>query len=874
MRILLVSSLARVAFGLFYGLENVKCPKNAALRVSKEERLNELESAYLQRHAEVIHDKFEKFYEDIEIPGIDINDIEFPNISLAISGGGIRSMLTSSGFILGMHRYGLWECNSFVAGISGGSWTLLKLIMGEFNVDTLTKFDIERLMLEGIPDFDVKNHDMIRQNDFGNDAKNEAKLFAMDEEFLKELRQQSIDLSKRDVDVPIEYEPSYYHFLDEVSDVMECESEVPGESAVFKKRSLDSLYKIKGVVEDFFHQEETDQNKELAILNNLMDSFSKLRKTIGFYINLHRQVRQKKEAGFPISLTDYLGQALLDRLPVRTNEKLKQLSNLKHSKCFEKFEAPIPLIIANAKTAKGPELHNVIFEFTPFEFGSWHINISKFLPTEYLGSTVSNGKLESCVVGFDNLGFIAATSSSLFNNALLYIWKTVTTNIESNDKLKAIKTIFGVFGVGLNALRSDYAIYQPNPFYKDADVLSSISDASQLFLVDGGEDGENIPIRPLLIDGRQNDVIFLVDSSSDKENLPNMTKLQNTYANVVELEKQKKLVNYKHELWEMDLMPYIPTSKELVHANHSLSHPIAFGCHVSSYHPKKMAEPLASQEVSASNVPPILIYHGNHPITFQSNTSTFRLNYTRDEYSGMLNNGHHLFDNNDATGEYLQCLGCVMLLRRNPDLVSSFCDECVTKGLSWEEWHMKDEHGIAEYTPEQFFDLHDLGGKGYFDATDIITMYGLHRDFTVGKGDGMGQNDESQKIDKELRDRAVKVVMALLDVDDDTRITRKEYLSFASNGNKFADLGVGVGHHGDFETEYETHHWNKYHKDQDPDIKNVHKEDVEHELLHHEHEVESVEDGPVGAAKGAVITDDEMESRIEQGRIPKKYRAN
>ena len=138
----------------------------------------------------------------------------------------------------------------------------------------------------------------------------------------------------------------------------------------------------------------------------------------------------------------------------------------------------------------------------------------------------------------------------------------------------------------------------------------------------------------------------------------------------------------------------------------------------------------------------------------------------------------------------------------------------------------------------------------------------------------MGQNDESQVIDDSLREGAVKIVMALLDVDDDTRITRKEYLAFAANGNKLADLGVGVGHHGDFETEYEMHHWNQYHKDQDPDIKNVHKEDVEHELLHHEHEVEAAENGPVGAAKGAVITDDEMESRIEQDRIPKKFRAN
>lgn len=185
---------------------------------------------------------------------------------------------------------------------------------------------------------------------------------------------------------------------------------------------------------------------------------------------------------------------------------------------------------------------------------------------------------------------------------------------------------------------------------------------------------------------------------------------------------------------------------------------------------------------------------------------------------------------------------------------------------------MKEEHDMATYTPEQFFDMHDIGSKGYLDGKDIIEMYGLSRKSVVGKGDGMGQHDDSETIDENVRNGAVKVIMALLDVDDDTRITRKEYLAYAKNGHKLEDLGVGVGHHADFETEYEVHHWNKFHKDQDPDIKNVHKEDVQHELLHHEHEIEHDEASPAGAIKGGVITDDELESRIELMRIPKKFR--
>lgn len=177
-------------------------------------------------------------------------------------------MLISSGFILGMHQYGLWECISYIAGISGGSWTLMKLISAEFNIESLTKFDLERLMLEGIPNFDIRNHDVIRQSDFGNDAMSNSKLFSMDEEFAKELKQQSI-LSKRGVQL------DFYDMMEEINRL----DEQP-ESTTLNKRSLDSILKMKGVVEDFFRQDEEIQEDDLKTLDGLMDSFSHFRKTI------------------------------------------------------------------------------------------------------------------------------------------------------------------------------------------------------------------------------------------------------------------------------------------------------------------------------------------------------------------------------------------------------------------------------------------------------------------------------------------------------------------------------------------------------------------------------------------------------------------
>ncbi|AJV65995.1 BMC_2a_G0038800.mRNA.1.CDS.1 [Saccharomyces cerevisiae] len=199
-------------------------------------------------------------------------------------------------------------------------------------------------------------------------------------------------------------------------------------------------------------------------------------------------------------------------------------------------------------------------------------------------------------------------------------------------------------------------------------------------------------------------------------------------------------------------------------------------------------------------------------------------------------------------------------------------NEAPPDGLSWEEWHMGHEHQLKDYTPETFFALHDIKKKGFLDENDILSLYGLNREEIVGAGDGMGQHDESEKIDNEMAKRVVSLIMRLLDVDDNTKITKEEYLQFAKRGNKFPDLGVGVGHHSDFELEYEIHHWNKFHKDKDPDVKVVHKEDIEHELLHHEHEIEHEEEIQRGASRATVITDDELESRIELKNIPEKFK--
>jgi hypothetical protein len=208
------------------------------------------------------------------------------------------------------------------------------------------------------------------------------------------------------------------------------------------------------------------------------------------------------------------------------------------------------------------------------------------------------------------------------------------------------------------------------------------------------------------------------------------------------------------------------------------------------------------------------------------------------------------------------------------DPLKNIDSENPPEGVEWQDWHMDHEHQLKEYEPEQFFALHDIKKKGYFDSNDILTMYGLQREEIIGDGDGMGNHDASEKqVDQELKDRLVKFVFKLFDLDDNDRITKEEFLIISKEGKKFPDLGVGIGHHADFELEYEIHHWNKYHKDQDPDVEIIHKEDVEHDLLHHEHEIEHEESVQRGSSRQTVITDDELELQINVNNIPSRFRS-
>ncbi|CCF59729.1 hypothetical protein KAFR_0H03190 [Kazachstania africana CBS 2517] len=600
----------------------VKCPKEPLIRHAKNDLCSK-EEQYIKNKEQFNRNKYREFLESLDVFNFDNSTLDSivvstPRLGVAISGGGYRSMLTSLGFLLQMEKWGLYDMVDYISGLSGGSWTLMGLILNDFDPKlTLDKWNFADDLLKGVPEFDITSADIVSGMHSALQKRN----------------------SQRDSNFS-----SFEELMDYLEVVLSSLESTP-DMMVFQKRSESPLQKLK----QLFFPNDTFSSP------HILDTFKNFREILEFYIDLHLDVRPKKVQGFPVTFTDYWGRALINRARKRglSDENSTSLSTLISSNDrFQKYEAPIPIFVSNCKNGF---LKNVIFEFTPFEFGSWEAIGRLFVKLEFLGSRIVAGKAKKCFRNFDDIGFITGTSSSIFNNAIIYMWQKVSQS--SHEALRALKVLLSVFGLngskvsrtideaGLNfKTETDYAVYQHNPFYKYPHKENILTSEDYLYLVDGGEDGENIPLRSILISERNLDVIFMIDSSSDIDNYANGTKLKNIFEQLKE-----KNVEYRFPSHYITLA----------------SSPIIIGC-----------EPVYHNN---GELLPILIYYANMQHTYPSNMSTFKVSYEEDEIEGIVNNGRNIFSR-DNSNYFRNCLGCILLKRSNITIplnkASKFCSSC------------------------------------------------------------------------------------------------------------------------------------------------------------------------------------------------------
>ncbi|KAI4123093.1 MAG: hypothetical protein LQ347_006280 [Umbilicaria vellea] len=378
--------------------------------------------------------------------------------------------------------------------------------------------------------------------------------------------------------------------------------------------------------------------------------------TAQYYNSLYDDVNGKANAGFNTSITDYWGRGLSFQLvnatkggPAYTWSSIALLEE------FSNGSIPMPLLVSDAR-APGETLisaNTTVFEFSPWELGTFDPTTFGFVPLQYLGSKFSGGVLpnnEKCVRGFDNAGFIMGTSSSLFNQFILQINSTSIPSVLKDALSKALS------GIGQD--NNDIAEYSPNPFYGYHNSTSLNYNSTALTLVDGGEDLQNIPLHPLIQPTRHVDVIFAVDSSADTDyHWPNGTSLVATYQRSLDTTGIQNGTAF----------PHVPDQNTFVNLGLN-TRPTFFGCNASN-----MTGPS-----------PLIVYIPNSPYVYLSNVSTFDLSYNNSQRNAIVENGYDVatMANGTVDAQWPTCVGCAILSRsldRTGTTVPDVCKQCFSK---------------------------------------------------------------------------------------------------------------------------------------------------------------------------------------------------
>ncbi|CAH2351490.1 putative meiotic phospholipase Spo1p [[Candida] railenensis] len=613
------------------------------------------------------------------------------SIAIAFSGGGYRSMLTGAGVLtafdlrtpgsmLPNHLGGILQASNYITGISGGSWLVMSNMANDFKPNYISlqegQWNINEKLLEGIPNFDLKNleSDMAPTASFTHSSSASQETSAMK---AKESASIAGRIKRRG-------------FL---KNLMKVFNFSPKDGIIVS--STDPLEKVlKPIV-----QKERRNVSHSEVSSSLIS----WKKVISYYKDIHVEVRAKKKSGFPISLTDYWGRALSRRIfPRAVRSPGVTLSSVTKLESFRRFLQPFPIICtieAVPEYSFNSETSHT-FEINPFEFGSWDQYLNSFVDIKYLGTKLLNGaptSLDVCMSGLDNLGFLTGASSSLFNYIFVYLYQNL---LETKQNTKStLQNILQTFGLRPNPKswqhpqnHPDYALISPNPFLREKlRGTQEISKRDFIYLTDGGGDGQNIPFHPLLQYSRKVDIIFAFDMSGDILNFPNGTSLVRTsqrYRSIWNKTPYFDTMKYSKSNATRGryrgVFPKVPSCEEFNSRGYTKV-PVFFGCDlVKDYPTAGSFHTMNHLDFPPDYTPPLIIYFANTNHSFASNTSTFQMSYQDDEIRGMMQNGYDIatYINGTIDDKFSACLSCAILKRefgRQNIVPPRFCTECFEK---------------------------------------------------------------------------------------------------------------------------------------------------------------------------------------------------
>ncbi|RAL62473.1 hypothetical protein DID88_005039 [Monilinia fructigena] len=398
-------------------------------------------------------------------------------------------------------------------------------------------------------------------------------------------------------------------------------------------------------------------NFDNSIFEGPNDDGIQILSTADYYSTIESQVKGKANAGldFNTSITDYWGRALSFQLVNATDGgPAYTFSSIALEENFANGDIPMPFLVADARSpyTEIVSLNSTVYEFNPFELGSWDPSTYAFAPLRYIGSNFTAGTIpdgQQCVRGFDQVGYIMGTSSTLFNQFLIQANSSGLPTMITN----AFSRILDKIGFTNN----DIAQYQPNPFYEFNNATNRNAQSTQLDLVDGGEDGQNIPLYPLIQPIRGVDVIFAIDSSADTTyRWPNGTSLVATYER-----------SLNDTIGNGTVFPAVPGQNTFV--NFGLNkRPSFFGCDASN----------------STGPTPLIVYIPNAPYVTYSNVSTFDPSYDNTQRNLIIENGYNVatMGNSTLDPEWPTCVACAIISRsltKTNTIVPDACTTCFNR---------------------------------------------------------------------------------------------------------------------------------------------------------------------------------------------------
>lgn len=384
---------------------------------------------------------------------------------------------------------------------------------------------------------------------------------------------------------------------------------------------------------------------------------------VSFYASILAAVAGKRTEGYQTSLTDYFGLSIATKIlngSTYGNKYSVEWSDVKNTSSFTDASMPFPIIIADER--EPGELiiprNTTIWEFNPYEFGSWNPNVSAFVPIEILGSSLNNGSSSlpsgECVGGYQTVAWVTGTSATLFSGLYLDLISSSSDSII----VSALKEI----AQAVSNEQNDVSLV-PNPFYGyRGDGTVEISDLRNITLVDGGLDNENVPLWPLVEPARDLDVVIAIDSSADVTNWPNSSALYQTS------------LRAQYPDYRSYAFPQMPDTNTVV--NRGLNtRPVFYGCNATVN--------VTNSNTAFNNTPtPIVIYLPSYPYTSLANTSTFKMEYSNAEAQGVIDNSVEVATVGGADSDWSTCLGCALIergLQRSGTTRPEVCEGCLRK---------------------------------------------------------------------------------------------------------------------------------------------------------------------------------------------------